>query len=116
MAKTNGMNGSETLREAQWTQPTKYDLELKIELLLNQFSQDKWGEILSQTRIPGLLNQIQELAWETGTQLAMLHAETLVINRLTTTKQRVEILELHQRDRIANILGTSNDGVFSEAA
>lgn len=99
------MHSSEALNEIQGKQPKKYELEAKIADLLSQFSPQKNGsEILAGTRIPELLSQVQELAGETSSEIALLHAETIVLNRTAQYQDRVSILQQHQSDRIARVM------------
>lgn len=116
----NGMHASETLgKDIFQHNPKPLELQAKIDAMLAQFSPDgkkspKVQEALS--RISSISDTLTSLAGETRAEIVSLYVETVTATHLSDYSKKASILESHQRNRIANILGASNDSDYSEAA
>lgn len=119
MASPNGMNESETLNGIFQKGPKIPELQAKIDAMLLQFSpkgenSPKVQEALE--RIGSISQTLTSLAGGTRAQIVDLYAETVTITRLSEYSSKVAILESHQRNRVSNILGASNDENYSQVA
>jgi len=120
MTSFSGMHGSETLRNDIFqNSPKNGELQVKIDTMLAQFSpkgtySPKVQEALS--RIGSISETLASLAGETRAEIVSLYIETVTKTHLSDYSNKVAVLESHQRNRIANILGAANDNNYSQAA
>lgn len=120
MVATNGMHGSETLSEKIFQSgPKTPELQTKINAMLLQFSpvaknNPKAQEILG--RIGSISETLTSIAGDTRKEIVALYMETVAEKHLSNYSQQVAMLELHQRNRVASVLGASNDAHYSQAA
>ena len=116
----NGMHTSEVLNnEIFGKQPLVYKLQQDVDAILARFSPErKCGPKVQETldRIATLSEIIASATGETRVELVSLYAETVTKTHLANYSKQVDILESHQRGRVANILGVTNDDRFSQAA
>lgn len=120
MASPNGMNESETLKNAIFQNtPKSLELQAKIDAMLAQFSPEKTNSPKVQEaldRIGSISETLTSIAGETRAEIVSLYIETVTKTHLTDYSSKVAILEAHQRSRVADLLGASNDDRFSQAA
>ena len=120
MSSSNGMYGSETLNnEIFGKQPPVCKLQKDIDTILAKFSPErKCGPKVQETlnRISSISETLVSLSGETRAEIINLYMETVTANHLSKYSQQVAVLESHQRNRVASILGASNDENFSQVA
>lgn len=120
MAQMNGMHGSETLNNEIFQKGPKVpELQAKIDAMLLQFSPEakkspKVQEALN--RIGSISDTIASVAEGTRADLVELYKNTVVETHLSDYSSKVAILESHQRNRVASVLGASNDENYTQAA
>ena len=119
MTQMNGMNGSETLNGIFQKGPKVPELQAKIDAMLLQFSPEgknspKVQEALN--RIGSISETLTSLVGGTRAEIVSLYTETVTTTRLSEYSNKVAILESHQRNRVSNILGASNDESYSQVA
>ncbi len=121
MAPLNGMYGSETLNGEIFQKNTLKPLELqsRIDAMLAQFSPERKNSPKVQEaldRIGSISETLVSLAGGTRAEIVGLYVETVKERHLSDYENKVAVLEAHQRSRIANILGASNESQFKQAA
>lgn len=114
------MHTSEVLsNEIFGKQPLVCKLQQDIDTILSKFSPDRVCSPKIQETL-GRINSISEtlasLSGETRAEIVSLYTETVTTTHLTDYSSKVAILESHQKNRIAGILGASNDERFSQSA
>lgn len=67
-------------------------------------------------RIESLSETLTSIAGETRAEIVGLYAETVTDKHLSACAGKIAILETYQQQRVASILGASNDAKFSKAA
>jgi DNA invertase Pin-like site-specific DNA recombinase len=115
----NGMHESETLKKDIFQAgPKALELQIRMESMLAQFSPETKSQKVQEAfaRITRLKKEIGEIAGETREGLVDLYAETVIKTRLSEYNNQVAILEAHQRSRVANLLGASNEDIFTQTA
>lgn len=68
------------------------------------------------SRIDSISDTLASISGETRSEIVNLYIETVTATHLSDYSNKVAILESHQRNRITNILGASNNDNFSQAA
>ncbi|MFA6090662.1 MAG: hypothetical protein WC774_02700 [Candidatus Gracilibacteria bacterium] len=120
MSSVNGMHGSETLNSKIFKeQPGLIDLQIRInEKLAGLSPERKNSPKIQETlgRIESISETLASLVGETRAEIVNLYTETLTSTHLGDYSNKVAILESHQRARITNILGASNDENHSQVA
>lgn len=120
MAALNGMHGSETLRNDIFQDgPKNGELQVRIDAMLAQFAPEgSYSPKVQETlgRIGSISENLASLAGKTRKEIVDLYIETVTRNHLSAYAGKVSVLESHQRNRIANILGVANDSDFSHTA
>lgn len=104
----NRAHGSNTLsNEIFKKQPGPTELQRKIESMVAQFSprsmSPKVQEVLN--RIGFIGDTLTHIAGETRAEIVSLYTETVTKAHLTVCSSQIDILNAHQCQRIANILG-----------
>ena len=87
--------------------------------MLAQFSPEKTNSPQVQAvlgRIESISGTLAEIAGGTRAEIVNLYIETVTKTHLSDYSNKVAILEAHQRSRVADLLGASNDNRFSQAA
>lgn len=120
MSSVNGIHGSETLNSKIFKeQPGLVDLQIRINEKLALLSPERQNspkvkEVMN--RIEFISETLTSLVGEPRAEIVELYTETLTSTHLGNYSNKVAILESHQRNRITNILGASNDENYSQAA
>jgi hypothetical protein len=116
----NGMHNSEALKQDIFgEQPLISHLQNDINAILAKFSPDRQSSPKIQEamcRIESISDTIATLGDMTRKDIVSLYAETVINTHMSKYASNVAILEAHQQNRIANILGASNDDKFSQVA
>lgn len=120
MALKNGMQGSEVLdKKIFGEQPHVSSLQQKVTDLLVQLAPERKHNLEIQQalgRIGSLSETLNTLAGGTREELVALYTETVATTHFSNYAQQVAVLESHQRDRVASLLGASNNDTYSQAA